>query len=442
MQLEAQLDILEREGLLRSNGESERSYIFKHVLTQETAYAALLLQDRRRLHRHVAEICEELFANELGDYYALLAFHYTAAGERAQAVSYWYRYGEQALQISAFPEAQRAFESALGLLPQEPTGERARIFLQLGELHSRHADYELARTNFQNALVVAVSAGDPKSAARALTGIARLESHRGGHAEAHRLGIEALRWANDSGDPEAIARAHRQLGIAENYDGNNELAQEHLNAALEIFQTLGQKEGISSCLNSLGIVARDEHELERARSYFEQALALSQELQDRYGVGVRLVNLGVVAEQSREYETATRYQIAALAIAEEIGDREGSALIHLNLGSLALERGERARAMQEYRYALSEAIALGTRGLALYVIAAIAKLELALGREKSAAEMLGLAFYHPSSTADIKADFNSVRTELELKLPQAELDEALARGKALDLQETARAILA
>src|SRR5262249_48394092 len=157
-------------------------------------------------------------------------------------------------------------------------------YLQLGELHSRHADYELARANFQNALINGISSNDSKSAASALTGIARIESHRGAHDEALNLGLEALRWATDSSDPEAIARAHRQLGIAYNYEGENKLAEEHLNASLEIFQELGQLEGISSCLNSLGIVARDERELDKATEYLERALAISQQLNDRYGI--------------------------------------------------------------------------------------------------------------------------------------------------------------
>src|SRR4030095_14533711 len=101
------LTILESADLIRPLRDSEYAYLFKHILTQETAYSSLLRQDRRQLHRRIAAIYETLFAGQLDDYLSLLAFHYGEAGDVTKAVEYLSRYGERAMQISAFPEAIR-----------------------------------------------------------------------------------------------------------------------------------------------------------------------------------------------------------------------------------------------------------------------------------------------------------------------------------------------
>lgn len=434
VRLDTVLAEIERGDFVRRLNESDTAYSFKHVLIQETAYASLLRNERRALHRNIAISCEQLFADQLDDYLALLAFHYEEAGETAKAVSYWMRYGERAMQISAYPEAIHALEHALRLVPNN-VSERARALTQLGEVYCRRTDFKLAEDYFRDALDTAIAIDEPRIAAMALTGVARVASQRGAHVQARELGIEALRWAKDSQDREAIARAHRQLGVAFNYEGVNTLAQENLQAALALFRELQDEEGVGSCLNSLGVIAREEGDVERAQALFQEAYALSKKLGDRYAMGVRLVNLGAVAEQRGEYAAAEQYQDKALAIAQEIGDREGVALSLVNLASLALTRGEHAKADALARQALCEASNLGSIALALYIVGMLAKIQAARGEFQAAAELLGLALTHPSSSADVKNDFEPLVAELEIQMTRARFDEAFARGKTLQLAQ-------
>ena len=437
--LDVALGEIERSDFVRRVSELDAVYTFKHVLVQETAYASLLRQDRRVLHRHIADSCEQLFADQIDEYLALLAFHYDEAGETAKAVDYWMRYGERAMQISAYPEAIHAFEHALMLVP-ESRSERARALTQLGEVYCRRTDLPRAEEHFRDALATAIAIDDARIAAMALTGVARVASQRGDHVRARELGQEALRWAIDSRDQEAIARAHRQLGVAFNYEGDNAAAQTHLEMALGLFRQLNDLEGVGSCLNSLGVIARDLKDLTRAEILFQEALTLAQKLGDRYALGVRLVNVGVIAEQRGDFATAEKCQRDALAITQEIGDLEGSALILINLSSLTLTRGETQAAFEMAQHALQEAMALGSLALACYIIALIAKIKSVAGDGVQAAELLGLAFAHPSSTADIKTDFEDVRAELETRLGAAEFQVARQRGSVFNLNAVAREI--
>ena len=63
----------------------EAEYAFKHALTEEVAYGALLAERRARLHSRVAEAIEAIYPERLDELAALLANHWEQGGKRLQA---------------------------------------------------------------------------------------------------------------------------------------------------------------------------------------------------------------------------------------------------------------------------------------------------------------------------------------------------------------------
>lgn len=435
------LTALEDLGLVRRGVESDAAFLFKHVLIQNAVYDSMLRADRRRLHRLIGDICSSLYAQELDDYALMLADHYAEAGENERASQFLIRYGEHASRMSAYPEAIAAFERAVALLAQDAFAPRSRVLVQLGDIYCRRSSFTKANQTLERALADAQEAQDPSTAASAWSGLARVATQQGDHTRARELGERALEGALATNNNEAKARAHRQLGISYNFDGNNTLAEEHLVAALELYRELGDADGTGGALNSLGVVLREKNELERAWGYFQEALVLSEQRGDKYSSGVRLNNLGVIAEQRGEIETAERFQEQAFAIAVEIGDEAGAALCELNLGSLALTRGKTTLALVHFQHAIKETFALDAIPYLLYAIAAFAKWEVAMGNLERGAELLGLAFEHPSATEDIRIDFSPVLTQLESVFSAKQLASALERGRRLELEETVSEIL-
>jgi predicted ATPase len=104
----------------------ESAYTFKHALTQEVAYNAVLLERRRVLHERAAQAIEALFAERLPEQYHVLAHHYSRSGNTAKAIDYLYRAGQQAVERSAYTEAISHLTTALDLLSTRPeTHERS-----------------------------------------------------------------------------------------------------------------------------------------------------------------------------------------------------------------------------------------------------------------------------------------------------------------------------
>jgi len=86
---------------------SDATYVFKHALVQDTAYASLLRSRRQRIHADIAGALEELFADQVESAPAIIAHHYAEAGLPEPAARYWLKAAELALSRSANAEATR-----------------------------------------------------------------------------------------------------------------------------------------------------------------------------------------------------------------------------------------------------------------------------------------------------------------------------------------------
>lgn len=143
-QLQPHLDTLARRGLTRlENTETDPSYLFRQILTQEVAYNLMLFSQRRELHLAVADWYESNFTDR-APFYAVLAHHLVQAGAVERAVHYLILAGDQALAKYACAEAVRLFSEAIRLDLSRPEGadvqRSAHCHLQLG-----HACYLLGR---------------------------------------------------------------------------------------------------------------------------------------------------------------------------------------------------------------------------------------------------------------------------------------------------------
>ena len=108
------------------------TYVFKHALLQEAAYAMVPDGLRRTLHAQVAQYLVEREPETVATQPERVAQHYTAAGLTAQAVLYWQQAGQRAHARAAPAEAVVHFTQGLALLPTLPDGpERVQHELTL-----------------------------------------------------------------------------------------------------------------------------------------------------------------------------------------------------------------------------------------------------------------------------------------------------------------------
>jgi class 3 adenylate cyclase len=152
---------------------SDVAYVFKHALSQQVAYGSALLERRRVLHERIARFLEAQFPETVETQPELIAHHYAEAGLGTQAIPYWQRAGERALQRSANLEAINHLKKGLELLGSVPDApERSRpadeaqrysLLLVLGQAQRKAGEYLEAHATVLCAADVAKSQGQQRT---------------------------------------------------------------------------------------------------------------------------------------------------------------------------------------------------------------------------------------------------------------------------------------
>ena len=119
--------LVEAEFLYQRGVPPQATYLFKHALIQDVAYQSLLHSIRQQYHQRIAQVVEARFPEVCETQPELLAHHYTEAGVLVQAIPYWQRAGQRAIERSANVEAISHLSKGLELLATLPdTPERTQ----------------------------------------------------------------------------------------------------------------------------------------------------------------------------------------------------------------------------------------------------------------------------------------------------------------------------
>jgi cytochrome P450/class 3 adenylate cyclase/tetratricopeptide (TPR) repeat protein len=98
----------------------ELEYTFKHALTQEVAYNALVLETRRALNARIVDVLERLDLPHAADQTDRLAHHAQRGELWGKAITYLHQAGLKATARNASQEAVRCVEQALDALAHLP----------------------------------------------------------------------------------------------------------------------------------------------------------------------------------------------------------------------------------------------------------------------------------------------------------------------------------
>lgn len=146
----------------------ELAFMFKHALAQDVAYGSLLVAHRRRLHRQVAAAITELYRDRLDDHHAVIAHHYAAAEDWAEAACGFEKAAQHAIRCSAMQEAITLARAALDALAkasaadggQDSPARRYALHGKLAECYGLISRFGEAHQHHREAARIAAEAGD------------------------------------------------------------------------------------------------------------------------------------------------------------------------------------------------------------------------------------------------------------------------------------------
>ena len=245
--------LVEAEFLYQQGLPPQATYLFKHALIQDAAYQSLLRSTRQQYHQRIAQVLEARFPEVCETQPELLAHHYTEAGLMAQAIPYWQRAGQRALQRSANLEAMAHLTKGLEVLATLPdTPERAQqeLVLQttLGPALIATKGYAAPEVlhAYARARELCQQVGETPQLFQVLRGLWYFYLIRVELQTARELGEQLLTLAQQVGDPALRLEAHYALGNTLNYLGEFAAAQAHF------AQGMLDLPGLESLLSDLG----------------------------------------------------------------------------------------------------------------------------------------------------------------------------------------------
>lgn len=120
-------------------------YVFRHALTQETAYHSLLERQRRAMHGRVGEAIEHFYEGRIEEVAERLASHFGSSGDNEKAVDYATLAAEKSQRRWANAEALSYFDGALRRLETMPDSAPNRLRRIDAVLKQAEVKYALGR---------------------------------------------------------------------------------------------------------------------------------------------------------------------------------------------------------------------------------------------------------------------------------------------------------
>jgi class 3 adenylate cyclase/predicted ATPase len=318
-QLEA-ADLIE----LHAQEDGQPDYRFKHVLTHETAYTSLLHQQRKIIHKQIADHMARLFW-QIGEKYApIVAEHYYKSETWSRALRYLQRSAEAAIQSFANHQAVEFYSQALDvadILGTEADQEailairegRAKILTQLGEPQQAIADFEAM-------LASAKELKDESAQMRALNGLGSLHASHYDVTHAKQYFEEALNVVRRLGNQRDIADTLIQLGDFNYNLGQLELGIKNYQEAHQISAQLNDEVRLTEAEDGLAKITLEYGEVSASLERFADIVNTRRRLGYRSGLMQSLASLLVAQTFAADYHSAEQTAEEVLELHRRSGD--------------------------------------------------------------------------------------------------------------------------
>ena len=321
-------------GLVYSRGTPlDATYLFKHTLVRDAAYASLLRRRREELHARIAAVLVTEFPEFTAAQPEIVAHHYTDAGLAEQAVPYWQRAGERAIERSANLEAithlTRGIEM-LKSLPGSPERDEQELVLQVASITpvwaSRGFGSPQAERAATRALELSRQVGvDTPAHFWAVFGVAFAYLLHGVMPRARELAEQLLGIAERLRDPELLAYAHFEMGNTLLWFGELAATQTHLEQSIALYDPEWGRPATFRCgfncatssHRFLGHVLWYLGYPDQALSSSRRAIAIAKEISHPFSVAAALSWAAALHQLRQEADQTREVAEADLALSTE-----------------------------------------------------------------------------------------------------------------------------
>lgn len=316
-------ELLDQQIVQEAVGGGHFDFTFTHDLIRRVIYESTPEDVRKRRHRRIGHVMENLRANELDALAGELALHFELGGETERAGLYYERIARRSLALYADEEALTASQHALSL-SADPRHRFDLLALQ-EEIFHRRGERSAQQETLEHLRVQAQSLEDDELVCEVLCRRIRYHSELGEREAQENLISELKARAAALQKPgwtlEALLAEANYHALRAEYEQAGFLANQALNLSQQISDYSGQ---ISAYLILID-VATQRWDFPALQANLEPLTALVEDHSDQ-GTLVKSLRAASSAAFSRqEFDVSQSLSQKMLDLCQRIGDREGEA---------------------------------------------------------------------------------------------------------------------
>ena len=439
----------------------DATFQFKHALIRDAAYEALLKTRRRELHSRIADTIDQSFPDFAAAHPELLAHHYTEAGSNEQALRYWQRAGQQAVEHSAHVEAISHLNRGLELLKTlPPTPERAaeelKLQITLGVpigIIKGYASVE-GQAVYERARELCEQVGDTQQLYQVLWALWRLHHVRAEFQQARKLGEELLLLAQRNQNRDFLLQARHSLWTTLMLLGEFAVSKEHLDEGLEIYDPQlhhshkflygGHDPGACGRIQR-GYVSWYLGYPDQARKCALDGIRLAQTLSHPYSLATIFDGSAMISQFCRNSRETLERADTVIAMAREHGFPALAAVSTLYRGWALAEQGNEAEGLSEMNRGLAAYRASGASLGLPYQLVHLAEVHSRTGQVQEGLNSITEALSLTEKTGDRRwlAELHRLKGVLTLQSPgglEHEAEDSFQRAIAIARSQQAKSL--
>jgi predicted ATPase/DNA-binding winged helix-turn-helix (wHTH) protein len=441
--------LVEAELLYQRGLPPQARYRFKHALIQEAAYHSMLRSTRRHHHRRIAQVLEAQFPDTCARHPEVVAHHYTEAGLSEQAIPYWQRAGQRAIERSANLEAISHLTKGLEVLktlPATPERVQQELTLQL----ALGAPVAMIKGNsapevehaYSRARELCQQIGDSPQLFSALIGLHRFYQDHGDLEMAYKLGEQLLTLALRLQDTSFLLQAHHALGKTSFHLGELSSALVHLEQGIALSDcqkhcSHAVRYGLDpdvACLSYAALALWFLGYPDKAARRIREALALAQQLSHAYTLSQALHIATLIHRWRREVQFVNELTDAVISLSSEQGFARGLGGGMINRGWALAAQGAAEEGIAQLRQGLAMWRTMEIEQGLPHYLALLAEVHGKIGQVEEGLTVLAeaLAGMHKTGERYYEAELYRLKGKLLLSLKNQAEAEACFR-RAIDI---------
>ena len=412
----------------------DTQYIFKHALTQEVAYKSVLMERRQHLHERTGAALERLYSAAVEEHLAELAHHYDRSANPDQAVKYLTRAGKQALNRSAFAEAQAQLQHGfewVKKLAESPERDVREL-----ELVSTLAQVLIVTRGFtapetraaaERARDLAEKGGNLAQLVVQVYGIWRSIVNTGDYSTAALLADRILHLAQREGSPTSLGFACRAQIDVSFYRGDLVGVEDNFSRLSGCLEAAGFRQVPGAAvagIGTAGLCAWTSGHADIARERIAQAIAFARDSKSPHDLAVARVFETWLYRCLREPQRAEAAATQILTIVEEHGFPYVRNANLMMLGWARAQLGSAGEGVALIRQGVAGSVEAGVRLTITDKLTGLAEAQALDGKTDDALITIEDAPRANPEELVFRANILICRGELRLRLGQSELAEA------------------